>query len=126
MNILDLFQRKKEVKTILDDVIKDEFSYYVTGCSEHLQYLLTYATYLKSGSFVLYIAPNVYKANKAYEQLSKLAGYENVNLYLHDEIISSELLAVSQEFKQERNNTLIVITNVWKIFINLFHTFIIT
>ena len=105
-NILTVFERNEEIKTLIESTTSNSFNYYVTGCGEHHQYLLTYATYLKSGSFVIYIAPNVYKANLAYEAFCKLAGHENVNLYVTDEIISTELVAVSQEFKQERMSTI--------------------
>lgn len=105
-NILAVFEKNQEIKTLIDGTVSNSYNYYVTGCSEHHQYLLTYATYIKSGSFVVYIAPNVYKANLAYEAFCKLAGHENVNLYVTDEIISTELVAVSQEFKQERMSTI--------------------
>ncbi len=110
-NILDLFKRNSVVQDILGKIQKEEFSYYIAECNEHLQYLSTYAAYLESSSFVVYIAPNVYKANTAYEYLSLIAGHENVNLYLTDEIISAELVAVSKEFKEERLNTIKNIIN---------------
>lgn len=110
-NILEIYNKNNEVSKLLKAINKNEYHYYVNGCGEHHQYLLTYATYLQSGSFVVYIAPNVYKANLAYENLCKLAGHNNVNLYLADELISTELIAVSREFKSERMNTLKSIIN---------------
>lgn len=110
-NVLELYKENSSVSSLLDSLNNDNYHYYVSGCGEHNEYLITYATYLKSGSFVVYVAPNVYKANLAYDNLCKLAGYSNVNLYLADELISTELVAVSQEFKNERMNTLKSIIN---------------
>lgn len=110
-NIIDIYKKNNEIKKLLASVDKNEYHYYINGCGEHHQYLLTYATYLQSGSFVVYVAPNVYKANLAYENLCRLAGYNNVNLYLADELISTELVAVSREFKSERLNTIKSIIN---------------
>ena len=105
-DILTIFENNKIVDEFLNNINNETYSYYINGSSKNHQYLLTYATYMKSGSFVVYIAPNVYKANLAYQSLCKLAGFENVNLYLTDEIISTELVAVSEEFKEERINTI--------------------
>ena len=105
-DVLSIFEKNKIVEDFLEKVNKDNYSYYINGSSKNHHYLLTYATYVKSGSFVVYVAPNVYKANLAYQNLCKLAGFENVNLYLTDEIISTELVAVSEEFKEERINTI--------------------
>lgn len=111
MNVLELFKKNQAVSLLLEDIKHDKYHYYLTGATDNEQYLMTYATYLQSGSFVVYVASNVYKANLAYEAFCKLAGYENVNLYLTDEIISSELVAVSGQFKKERISTLKSIIN---------------
>ena len=105
-DVLELFRQQKAVKTVLEDIKKDEFHYYLSGLTENHQYLMTYATYIQSGCFVVYVASNVYKANLAYEAFCKIAGYENVNLYLTDEIISTELIAISGQFKKERLSTI--------------------
>lgn len=110
-NVLDLYRQNIVINDILKMVNDSNFHLNITGCGEHHEYLLTYATYLESGSFVVFVAPNVYKANLAYDNLCKLAGHNNVNLYLVDELISTELVAISQEFKNERINTLKSIIN---------------
>lgn len=110
-NVLDLYKQNIVINDILKMVNDSNYHLNITGCGEHHEYLLTYATYLESGSFVVFVAPNVYKANLAYDNLCKLAGHNNVNLYLVDELISTELVAISQEFKNERINTLKSIIN---------------
>ncbi|MFA7038586.1 MAG: transcription-repair coupling factor, partial [Bacilli bacterium] len=47
----------------------------------------------------------------AYEGISKIAGYENVSFYAVDELISEDLLAVSNDLKTERINTIASIIN---------------
>ena len=117
-DVLELFKKNRVISTVLEEIKKDEYHYYLSGMSENHQYLMTYATYIQSGCFVVYVASNVYRANLAYEAFCKLAGYENVNLYLTDEIISSELVAISDQFKKERLNTLkSIITNTPKIIV---------
>lgn len=110
-NIIDLFIKNKTVAAFLDDAKKENFNYFLTGVSSNHNYLLTYATYIKSGSFVIYVASNVYKANIAYEAFCRLAGQDNVNLFVVDEFLSLELAAISNEFKIERLNTLKSIAN---------------
>ena len=111
IDVLKFFLKKKEVSSLMEEIKKENFSLYVSGACENHQYLLTYATYLQSGSFVVLLASNVYKANLAYQALCHLAGEENVNFYPMDEIVSSELLAVSSQFKKERINTIKNIIN---------------
>lgn len=111
IDVLELFKKNKTISEVLSSINKDNYSYFVNGVTENHQYLLTYAAYIQSGGFVVYLASNVYKANLAYEAFCHLAGYENVNLYLTDEIISSELVAVSGQFKKERINTIKSIVN---------------
>ena len=105
-DVLKLFLKNKEVESLMEEAKKEKYSLYVSGAPENHQYLLTYATYLQSGSFVVLLTSNVYKANLAYQALCHLAGEENVNFYPMDEIVSSELLAVSSQFKKERINTI--------------------
>jgi transcription-repair coupling factor (superfamily II helicase) len=83
-----------------------EFSYLVNELSIHHGYLLAYFAFIKTNNFVVYVASNLYQANRAYEKLCALAKPQNVNLYLVDEIVSAELVAVSGDFKYERLNTL--------------------
>jgi len=105
-NILDLFSKEKQIQTYVEEIKKDKFNYLVNNLSFNHGYLLTYLSFLKSNGFVVYVASNLYKANYAYEVFCKLAGFDNVNLYVVDELVSAELVAVSGDFKYERINTI--------------------
>ena len=105
-NIIDLFSQDKNVKTYLEGIKEPEYSYLVNSLSFNHGYLLTFLTFQKSNDFVFYVASNLYRANHAYEVFCNLAGYDNVNLFVVDELVSTELVAVSNDLKYERINTL--------------------
>ena len=78
---------------------------FVDGVTPHVNYLLTYGTYINNkNSFVYYVAPNQYKAHLAYDAFCTLCGYENVTLYIDDEHLAIEAVATSSELKHERLN----------------------
>lgn len=106
VNIIDIFTKAKEVKNYLNIIDNQNYDLLVNNTTSNHNYLLAYLTFLKTHDYVIYVASNVYKATAAYEALCSLAGFENVNFYVVDEVIASELLAVSNEFKYERIYTI--------------------
>ena len=110
-SIYNLFTKNPNVSSFLEDSKQEKFNFFLTGVTKNHNYLLTHATFLRSGSFVVYVANNVYKANLAYEALCHLAGQDNVNLYVVDEFHALEIAAISSDFKVERLNTLKSIVN---------------
>ncbi|HNZ49885.1 MAG TPA: transcription-repair coupling factor [Bacilli bacterium] len=105
-NVITLFSRNQRVKAVGEQLIHPHYRYLVNELSPHHGYLLTYFAFLQSSQFVIYVASNLFQANRAYEKFCTLAGMENVNLYLVDEIVSAELVAVSGDFKFERLSTI--------------------
>lgn len=105
-DILNLFKQAKVVKEFTVGLEKSKYSYLVNNLSTNQGYLLTFLSYKETNNFVFYIASNLYKANKAYDAFCKLARFENVNFYVVDEFLSAELVAVSNDLKTERINTL--------------------
>lgn len=105
-NILDLFVQDQVVKSFETDIQENNYHYLVNNLSVNHGYLLTYLAFKRTNKFVFYLASNLYKANQAYDALCNLAGLENVNLYVVDELVSSELIAVSSDLKDERINTI--------------------
>jgi len=104
-NILELFKINNSVIEY-EESIKDNSSIYLYNVVNNAKYLVAYDTYVLKGESIIYIASNLYKANQAYNAFLKLAGDENVDLYAVDEIISADLLVVSNDLKIERINTL--------------------
>lgn len=104
-NVIDFFKKEKVVLDIAKKMHNDSYNLLVNNTTSNHNYLLAYLAYLETNNFIVYVAPNVYKATIAYENLCQLVGFENVNFYVNDEIVASELLAVSNEFKFERLHT---------------------
>lgn len=105
-NIIEIFGQNQQIKAYLEGIKASKYNYLVNSLSFNHGYLLTYLTFTEHDDFILYIASNLYKANYAYEVFCHLAGFENVNLYVVDELVSAELVAVSSDFKKERLNTI--------------------
>lgn len=104
-NILDVYSQSRiveEIKTICKD---DEFSLLVNNTSPSHHYLMASLAYANDQT-VVFVAPNVYKATQAYENLCHLIGFEHVCFYVVEEMMATEFMAVSNEFKNERMHTL--------------------
>lgn len=56
---------------------------------------------------LIIVAPNLYRAQKLYDRLVQVVGIDDVYFFPMDEFISAEMLASSDEFRQERLNTLV-------------------
>lgn len=105
-NVLSLLKFNSTINELLNAVKKSEYSLFVDGVTPNINYLLTYSVFKTNNEFVFYVAPNSYKANIAYEAFCKICGYEDVCLYLNDDVIATESVVISNEFKHERLNTL--------------------
>ncbi|MCK9535993.1 MAG: transcription-repair coupling factor [Bacilli bacterium] len=105
-NILEIFSQDKAIRGYLEAIKCDNYSCYVSDLSYNHGYLLSYLSFLESNDFVVYVANNLYYANQAYDIFCKLAGSDKVNLYVVDELVSIELIAVSADFKYERLDTI--------------------
>lgn len=119
-NIIDLFKEINVVTDFGNNLIKNyspkdsslgEYNYLVNNISPHGGYLLTSFAFSRMKKTILYVASNLYQANKAYDKFIKLVGYDNVCLYVVDEFVSTELVAVSSDLKNERIETLKAIYN---------------
>jgi len=55
---------------------------------------------------VLVVTPNLYKAQKIYDELTRLLESDKLAFFPQDEFITTEMLAISKEFKVERINTI--------------------
>lgn len=101
-NVLDIFSQEKIIRGYLEAIRGTRYSLYLSGLSLNHGYLLSYLSFLEKNESVIYVASNLYYANQAYDSLCKIAGDGKVNLYVVDELVSTELIAVSSDFKFER------------------------
>jgi len=105
--VIELFKNQKEVKKFFE--LNDYDNTLITSSTSSHNILLTINYYLETKKPVIYVAPNLYKATLAYEQICDLIGIENVNFYVTDEVVAVEALAISNEFKFERMHTIATI-----------------
>jgi len=105
-NIIQLFSKNKRVKELIELTKQDAYNIYATNSSFHVNKLLVASVFLNTEKTCFYIAPNIYKAQEAYETILNLVGADNVSLFPVDELITTELLASSPTFRLERVNTI--------------------
>jgi transcription-repair coupling factor (superfamily II helicase) len=60
---------------------------------------------------ILIVTPNVFKAQKIFEKLSNILDSSSLGFFPQDEFLTTEMLAMSNEFKLERINTIKKIIN---------------
>ncbi len=60
---------------------------------------------------ILVVTPNIFNAQKVFDQLSNVLDTENLGFFPQDEFMTTEMLAMSNEFKLERINTIKKIIN---------------
>ncbi len=102
-SFLNLFNDNKDIQLIVKKA-KEKTNLFVTNCSDNHKYLLS--SMLLDNNFVFYVTNNVYKATKAYDSISKILGYDKVNLYVSSEVVACEVDATNKELEYERLNTL--------------------
>lgn len=79
---------------------------YITNTNDNISLLMLIYLFNKNDESLLIVTPNLYKAQKVYDSLSILLAEEQVSFYPQDEFITTEMLAMSKEFKFERINTI--------------------
>ena len=105
MNILELLNKEKTVNKFENLISSEKYSMYVVS-PVNQGYLLAYKEFIEKNRTVVYVSPNTYKATQAYEAFNQLAGSDSVSFYAVDELNTTELVAVSNDFRFERINTL--------------------
>lgn len=104
-NILNLFRKNKPVNEIIEKTKLDNYNLYCNGMTFNHTILLASTIYRTNQDFVLLVFNNAFLANKAYDALCDVLGYETINLYAIDDFVANEAIAISGELKQERLNT---------------------
>lgn len=107
--ILELFKKQKEIVPFLNNLNSNNLL--ITNTTKNHNVLLCATKFYETEENIIYVAPNLYKATYIYETLCELIGVENVNLFVTDEIVAVEALAISNEFKFERMHTINSIIN---------------
>jgi transcription-repair coupling factor (superfamily II helicase) len=79
---------------------------YITNTNDNISLLMLIYLFNKNDESLLIVTPNLYKAQKVYDSLTNLLKEDQVSFYPQDEFITTEMLAMSKEFKFERINTI--------------------
>ncbi|MDF2699647.1 MAG: mfd [Haloplasmataceae bacterium] len=79
----------------------------LTNVNENLSSVLLADLYLNGKNNIMVVTPNLFQAQKAYDKLLQVLGEEHVHFFPMDEFISAEMLASSNEFRQERISSIV-------------------
>ena len=105
-NILSLFRKNKQVGEIIEKSKIDKYNLYCNGMTFNHTILLASSVYRANNEFIMLVYNNAFLANKAYDSLCDVLGYEYINLYAVDDFVANEAIAISGELKQERLSTI--------------------
>ena len=107
-NVLSIFKNNKNIQEVLN-ATKQKSRIKITSTTDNHNALLASLIYEENDKFVFYVASNVYKASKFYDNAVKILGIDSVNLYVSNEVVATEVDAVNKEFLFERLQT---VTNI--------------
>jgi transcription-repair coupling factor (superfamily II helicase) len=90
-NILENYEKHQEIK--------------INNTNDPVSVLVVYFLYKKTNKDIVLVTPNLFKAQKLFDTFSEFAEDEEISFFPQDEFITTEMLAMSTEFKLERINT---------------------
>ncbi len=105
-SINDLLKKNKDINNLIDMMKGSEYSLFCYGMTDNFSLLLSDLLYKELDKTILMVCPNAYLANSFYAPLCNVIGYESLNLYVVDDLASSEAVVISNELLQERMVTL--------------------
>ncbi len=101
---------------IIDDVINKENVDIKHGNQEFFLSCVV-SDFYKHDNTIFVVYPNLYLAQKAYDELTLIVSDESVLFFPGDELIAEEILTMSGDFKYERINTIISLLDKTKKYI---------
>ncbi|AIO18284.1 Transcription-repair-coupling factor [Candidatus Izimaplasma bacterium HR1] len=93
---------------------------HITDTNESISIFTVLEVFNEVEHSVLLVAPNIYHAQKVFDKLSNILEPNNLGFFPQDEFLTTEMLAMSNEFKLERintirkildNNKMVIVTN---------------
>ena len=104
-NAMQLFLNNKDIQNLFRKAESKSYKIKIENTTDNHNCMIASCLYDRYNKFVFYIASNVYKATKFYDMITKVIGYENVCLYITNEVVATEVDAVNKEFLYERLST---------------------
>jgi len=89
------------VKQVRDHFFSGQNTH-LLGSNEHVNLLTVMNLFEQQDSQLLVVAPNLYQAQKLYDLLTNQLGEQKVVFFPQDELMTTEMLAMSDELKLER------------------------
>jgi transcription-repair coupling factor (superfamily II helicase) len=117
--ILSFVQQSTFFQTVLDQ-FEHRSQLHLVNTSDSINVLTVLGLFQRMDDNILVVTPNLYTAQKVYDQLAQYLDDEEVAFFPQDEFMTTEMLAMSTEFKVERIHTigrirqgrkLVVVTN---------------
>lgn len=90
---------------------------YITNTNDSISFLTVLNLFESVDHSIIVVAPNLFNAQKVYDNLSNYVTTEEIGFFPQDEFMTTEMLAMSTEFKVERINTIRKIINKNKMII---------
>jgi len=78
----------------------------ITNTNDDISLLVLLYLFNKLDKNILVVTPNLFNAQKVYDKLTNLVNDNQLSFFPQDEFVTTEMLAVSKEFKFERINTI--------------------
>ena len=116
-----LFVRNQNVQNLIDKIRGCDYSLFCGNATINHSIMLASSVYEILDESVLFVCSNTYQANRIYDTFCQTVGYDNVCLYIIDDVASTEAIISSNELRQERLNSIksiienkkcIIVTNV--------------
>jgi transcription-repair coupling factor (superfamily II helicase) len=79
---------------------------YITNTNEDISAVSVMQLFEESNHSIVIVAANIYHAQKVFDKLSNEIDDELISFFPQDEFLTTEMLAMSNEFKLERINTI--------------------
>ena len=111
MNILDYFKSEKKYQEIIEAINNDTKNIQINNASTNASKMLIASSFLEKEETIVVVYPNIFYANRAYEDYIELIGADKISFFPVEEYISSELVSSSSAFRLERMKTLINVLN---------------
>ena len=118
---IKLFVKNQNVQNLINKIRGCDYSLFCGNATINHSIMLTSSIYDTLNESVLFVCSNTYQANKIYDTFCQIVGYDNVCLYIIDDVASTEAIISSDELRQERLNSIktiienkksIIVTNV--------------
>lgn len=105
-DLIQNFLQKTELETLVQEVLAGEDEQLLSGLSGSAKSVFLQAFQQTAEKPLLVVSPNLYQAQKMYEDLIGLVGEELVHLYPAEELVAAEFSVSSFELRAQRIETI--------------------